>query len=174
VTPPRSVTTAAGLASLTAALTTVLWTTTDFASTTVTMPPPPAAPAGATPEEWERALTARSSGPDPDPMTNLDLFALLYDGRLIALALTGIVLWLVVAVAAVRGWDSARFLAAAVAAGQAPMLLVMAAGSAPAVYAVTGALIVAGAMSAALLFRAASIAHVRTTSRPHSTAALVS
>lgn len=167
-------TAAAGLAGLTAALTAVLWTTTDFASTTTTVPPPPAAPDGAEPGEWERALTSPSPGPDPDPMTNLDLFARLYEGRLIALALTGIVLWLVVAVAAVRGWDSARFLAVAVAAGQAPMLLVLAARSAPAVYAVTGAVIVAGAMSAALLFRPASIAHVRTTSGPHSTAALVS
>jgi hypothetical protein len=91
-------------------------------------------------------------------MTNLELFGRLFDGALIALAITGIVLWLVVAVAAAWGIGWARFVAVAVAAGQAWMMLIFGAGSAPAVYALMAAVIVAGTMSAALLLRSESVA----------------
>ncbi len=160
MTAPRSVTAAAGLAGLAAVLTALLWTVLDFPPA-VAPPPPPGRPEGATPEEWDRVLAEVAAAPDPPPTTIWDLIALAYDARLVALAVTGVVLWLAVGVTAARSDGSSRFIAAAAAAGQVWVLLMAGVGAAPEVLAVIGVLLVAGATSAALLFHPRSLAHFR-------------
>ncbi|HXH80937.1 hypothetical protein [Nocardioides sp.] len=170
MTAPRSVTAAAGLAGLTAGLTALLWTVLDFPASLAPPPPPPppGRPDGATPEEWDRVLAEVAAAPDPPPTSFWDLFVLAYDARLVALALTGVVLWLVVAVTAARGDGASRFIAVAPAIGQAVALPLTGTGADPEVFAVIGVVIVAGAASATLLFHPRSIAHFRATPGPAS------
>ena len=149
MTRPRSVTVAAGLAGLTAALLTVLWTTMDLAISQVTEPSPPAPPDGVSLSEWKRVLA--SPAPEPDGMTNLELYGLLFDGLSIAIPLAAIVLWFGVGVAAVRGSVWSRSVAVVVAAAQAVWLPVHATGSAPVVLVVTGSVVVAGVACVVLL-----------------------
>jgi hypothetical protein len=151
MTRPRSVTAAAGVAALSAALVVVLWTVMDFAISTTTEPRPPAPPAGVSQSEWEAALASPSPAPEPEGLTNLELYGLLFDGLSIALPLAAIVLWLAVGVAALRGLAWCRPVAVVVAAAQGVWLPVHATGSAPVVLVVTWAAVAAGAACVVLL-----------------------
>lgn len=159
MTRPRSVTAAAGVAGLSAALVIVLRTVVDFAISATTEPPPPAPPAGVSQSEWATVLASSSPAPEPEGLTNLELYGLLFDGLSIALPLAAIILWLAVGFAALRGFAWARPVAAVVAAAQGLWLPVHAVGSAPVVLVVTGAAVAAGAACVVLLSSREATAH---------------
>ena len=174
MTRPRSVTVAAGLAVLTAALVIVLWTVMDVAVAGVTEPPPPSPPAGVSLREWETVLASPSPSPEPEGMTNLELYGRLFDGLSFALPLAVVVLWLGVGVAAARGLGWCRSVAVGVAAAQGVWLPVRATGSAPVVLVVTGAVVLAGVACVVLLSSREATAYVRARSSRSPAAAPVS